>query len=146
MTRSWCFPKPAIIAWSTSRRPERKREPQAVTRQLLGVVQVGAGTPVTNSTASLQDCSSSVALQTLPPGMRDKVAGELRDGLKFTSFIPHPDIAESEVTGKQELVFFISISNAGVKFEVGNKAIDPQHFDPRSSTRNLTIPPGSTVS
>jgi len=62
--------------------------------------------------------------------LKDKVARELRDGLKFTSFIPHPDIAESEVTGKQELVFFISITNTDVKFEVGNKSIDPQHFDP----------------
>jgi FtsP/CotA-like multicopper oxidase with cupredoxin domain len=41
---------------------------EAVTRQLLGVVQVGAGTPVTNSTALLEDLLSSVPLQTLPPG------------------------------------------------------------------------------
>lgn len=101
---------------------------QAATRQLLGVVEVAPGTPVTNITGALQDLLSSVAMKTLPADVRDKVASELRDGLKFTSFIPHPDIADSEVTGKQELVFFIRIPP--VTFEVGNKSIDPQHFDP----------------
>lgn len=101
---------------------------QATTRQLLGMVEVAPGTPVTNITGTLQDLLTSVALQTLPGNVRDKVAAELRDGLKFTSFIPHPDIADSEVTGKQELVFFIKIPP--VTFGVGNKAIDPQHFDP----------------
>jgi FtsP/CotA-like multicopper oxidase with cupredoxin domain len=113
---------------------------EAVTRQLLGIVQVGAGTPVTNSTTLLQDLLSSVALQTLPPGVRDKVAGEIRDGLKFTSFIPHPDIADSEVTGKQELVFFINITNSGVKFQVANKSIDPQHFDPAQFNPESYVP------
>ena len=93
-----------------------------------------------------RSCCRSVALQTLPPDVRDKVAGEIRDGLKFTSFIPHPDIAESEVTGKQELVFFINITNNDVKFEVGNKSIDPQHFDPAQFNPQPTIRPGSTVS
>jgi L-ascorbate oxidase len=109
---------------------------EATTRQLLGMVEVAPGTPVTNITESLQDLLASVAMKTLPADMRDKVASELRDGLKFTSFIPHPDIADSEVSGKQELVFFIRIPppNAPptekVKFEVGNKSIDPKHFDP----------------
>jgi L-ascorbate oxidase len=101
---------------------------QASTRQLLGVVEVAPGTPVANTTGALQDLLSSVAMKTLPADVRDKVASELRDGLKFTSFIPHPDIADSEVTGTQELVFFIQIPP--VTFEVGNKSIDPQHFDP----------------
>ena len=101
---------------------------QSTSRQLLGMVEVAPGTAVTNITATLQDLLASVALRTLPANMRDKVAAELRDGLKFTSFIPHPDIADSEVTGKQELVFFIKIPP--VTFGVANKAIDPQHFDP----------------
>ena len=101
---------------------------QATTRQLLGVVEVAPGTPVTDSKAYLQELLSSVAIRTLPANVRDKVASEVRNGLKFTSFIPHPDIADSEVTGKQELVFFIRIPP--VTFEVGNKSIDPQNFDP----------------
>jgi FtsP/CotA-like multicopper oxidase with cupredoxin domain len=103
---------------------------QATTRQLLGVVEVAPGTPVTNSTVYLQELLSSVAIRTLPANVRDKVASEVRNGLKFTSFIPHPDIADSEVTGKQELVFFINISNSGIAFQVGNKSIDPKNFDP----------------
>ena len=101
---------------------------QATTRQLLGVVEVAPGTPVPDSKAYLQELLSSVAIRTLPVTVRDKVASELRNGLKFTSFIPHPDVADSEVTGKQELVFFIRIPP--VTFEVGNKSIDPQNFDP----------------
>jgi FtsP/CotA-like multicopper oxidase with cupredoxin domain len=101
---------------------------QPTSRQLLGMVEVAPGTAVTNITATLQDLLASVALRTLPANVRDKVAAELRDGLKFTSFIPHPDIADGEVTGKQELVFFIKIPP--VTFGVANKAIDPQHFDP----------------
>jgi L-ascorbate oxidase len=109
---------------------------QATTRQLLGVVQVSPGTPIGNSTTYLQNLLSSVAIKTLPGNVKDKVARELRDGLKFTSFIPHPDIADSEVTGTQELVFFIHIpppdapKDDKLRFEVGNKSIDPQHFDP----------------
>jgi L-ascorbate oxidase len=102
---------------------------QPTSRQLLGMVEVGPGTTtVTNTTVLLQDLLSAVALKVLPPDVGNKVAGELRDGLKFTSFIPHPDIAPGEVTGKQELVFFIKIP--GPTFEVGNKTIDPLHFNP----------------
>ncbi len=109
---------------------------QATTRQLLGVVEVAPGTPVTDSTAYLQELLSSVAIKTLPANVREKVASELRNGLKFTSFIPHPDIADGEVTGTQELVFFIYIPppnsppEAKLRFEVGNKSIDPKNFDP----------------
>jgi FtsP/CotA-like multicopper oxidase with cupredoxin domain len=118
----------APAAGSVSRQP--------TTRQLLGMVEVAPGTPVTNTTGMLQDLLSSVALRILPADVRDKVAAELRDGLKFKSFIPHPDIADTEVTGKQELVFFIKIEpppgseKPVVTFRVGNKSIDPQHFDP----------------
>ena len=100
------------------------------------MVEVAPGTPVTNTTGMLQDLLSSVALRILPADVRDKVAAELRDGLKFKSFIPHLDIADTEVTGKQELVFFIKIvpppgsEKPVVTFRVGNKSIDPQHFDP----------------
>jgi len=105
------------------------REP--TTRQLLGVVKVAPGTNVPDSTAFLRDLLASVASKVLPADVRDKVVHELKDGLKFTSFVPHPDITDNEVTGKQELVFFIDIPTSGnVSFEVGNKAIDPLHFDP----------------
>ena len=107
---------------------------QTASRQLLGVVQVAPGPVVANTKDFLQNLLAAVATQTLAPNVRDKVAADLRDGLKFTSFIPHPDIAESEMTGKQELVFFINITNTGVAFQVGNKSIDPQHFDPSQFT------------
>ena len=43
----------------------------------------------------------------------------------------HTFFADSEVTGKQELVFFINIpQNGNISFEVGNKSIDPKNFDP----------------
>ena len=103
---------------------------QTASRQLLGVVQVAPGPTIGNTKDFLQNLLASVATQTLAANVRDKVVADLRDGLKFSSFIPHPDIADSEITGKQELVFFINISNAGVAFQVGNKSIDPKNFDP----------------
>jgi L-ascorbate oxidase len=111
---------------------------QPTTRQLLGMVEVGPGTPVTNTTGMLQDLLSAVALRILPADVRDRVAGELRDRLKFKSFIPHPDIADSEVTGKQELVFFIKIPP--VTFGVGNKAINPLNFNPNDPNQFNPLP------
>src|SRR5258707_439233 len=126
-----------VVAWRLTLPAAGSVSRQATTRQLLGVVQVSPGTPVGNNiTTYLQNLLSQVAIKTLPANVKDKVARELRDGLKFTSFIPHPDIAASEVTGTQELVFFIHIPppdappDDKLRFEVGNKSIDPQHFDP----------------
>ena len=40
--------------------------------------------------------------------VRRKVVADLQAGLKLTSFTPHADIPASEVTGRQDLTFFIS--------------------------------------
>ncbi|WOJ90416.1 multicopper oxidase family protein [Methylocapsa polymorpha] len=103
---------------------------QAVSRQLLGTVEVAPGATVSNIGSYLTEALISVAERTLAQPVRGKVVADLKDGLKLTSFVPHPDIEDGELTGKQELVFFIDVpQNGNVKFEVGNKSIDPKNFD-----------------
>ncbi len=97
-------------------------------RQLLAIVAVAPGAPY--SDATLEEMLVAAAQRTMPPAIRSTVIADLRDGLKLSSFVPHPDIADDELTGTQELVFFIDISGGGVKFQVGNKNFDPKNFDP----------------
>jgi FtsP/CotA-like multicopper oxidase with cupredoxin domain len=106
---------------------------QTVSRQLLGIVEVAPGTPVSNIGVHLTEALVSVAERTLAPSVRGKVVADLRNGLKLTRFVPHPDVDYGELTGKQELVFFIDVpQNGDVKFEVTTKSIDPKNFDPNT--------------
>ena len=41
----------------------------------------------------------------MPADIAPAVVADLKSGLKFSKFVPHKDIAESEVTGQQELTF-----------------------------------------
>ena len=95
---------------------------------MLAIVAVAPGAPY--SDATLEEMLVAAAQRTMPPAIRSTVIADLRDGLKLSSFVPHPDIADDELTGTQELVFFIDISGGGVKFQVGNKNFDPKNFDP----------------
>ncbi|AWN45222.1 L-ascorbate oxidase [Methylobacterium terrae] len=98
-------------------------------RQLLATVAVAPGTPAPDAGAALTDALVAAAGRTMPPAVRPGVVADLKDGLKLTRFVPHPDIAAGEVTGRQELTFFIDLSK-GVSFEVGNTSFDPKKFDP----------------
>src|SRR5262249_39604309 len=70
--------------------------------QLLGTVRVGGGTPVTGDISDyLKAQLQAAAAVNMPPNMRARVTAELADGLKLTSFIPHPDVKDDEVTGTQ---------------------------------------------
>jgi len=97
-------------------------------RQLLATVSVAPGTPYNDTT--LEETLVAAAQRTMPPTIRAAVVADLRDGLKLSNFVPHPDIAADELTGTQELVFFIDLSGGNPKFEVGNKSFDPKNFDP----------------
>lgn len=101
-------------------------------RQLLATVSVTAGTPVGNIDTALTDTLVAAAQRTMSTDVRAAVIADLRDGLKLTRFVPHPDITDDEITGTQELVFFIDTSGEVVKFEVGNKSFDPKNFDPET--------------
>lgn len=111
-------------------------------RQLVGFVQVEPGEQVGDVRQRVTDVLVAAAEQSaMDPAVKSAVVTDLNDGLKFTRFIPHPDIAAEEVTGKQELTFFIDTSTSDVKFEVGNtlQTEDVRPYDPDRIDRNLVL-------
>ncbi|MGN7715045.1 multicopper oxidase domain-containing protein [Agrobacterium radiobacter] len=65
----------------------------------------------------------------------------MKDGLKLGKFTPHPDIADGEVTGQQELTFQIDLSGAPPIFGVSNSlnAAERQPYDPDRLDRRLSL-------
>jgi FtsP/CotA-like multicopper oxidase with cupredoxin domain len=102
----------------------------APSRQLLGLVTVAPGQPVpADITGYLVTELVTAATVHMPPDVRDKVVAELRNSLKFSSFVPHPDVQDSEVTGKQDLVFNINVNVNPAQFQVNGKPFDPKRVD-----------------
>jgi L-ascorbate oxidase len=99
--------------------------------QLLGTVRVAGGTPVSGDlTDYLKTQLQAAAAVNMPADVRAKVTAELGDGLKLTSFVPHPDITDSEVTGTQALTFNIDTSQLNeVFFEINGQPYDPNRID-----------------
>jgi L-ascorbate oxidase len=109
---------------------------------LLGFVQVAPGTPVgPDSSAYIRSALVAAAGQAMPPAIRPSVVADLQSGLRFSRFVPHPTIADREVTGTQQLTFFIDVSGPAAKFEVGNtlNTADVRPYDPNRIDRQLTL-------
>lgn len=99
-------------------------------RQLLGLLNVGRGQSVpADITSYLRSELVHAARVNLRSAVRDRVIADLRDGLKLSSFVPHPDIEEGEVTGTQTLVFNIDINVRPFQFQVDGKQFDPTRVD-----------------
>jgi L-ascorbate oxidase len=90
------------------------------------------------------------AERAMPPAVAPAVIADLKAGLKLTRFTPHPDIAAGEVTGTQELTFFIRKGDpiegeptkyGPSKFEVGNtlNPDDAKQYDSNRLDRKLTL-------
>jgi FtsP/CotA-like multicopper oxidase with cupredoxin domain len=102
----------------------------APSRQLLGLVAVAKGRPVpADITGYLTGELVAAAAANMPSTVRNRVIADLRNGLKLSSFVPHPDVKDGEVTGKQELVFNIDVSKPQAVFEVNGKPYDPNRMD-----------------
>jgi L-ascorbate oxidase len=101
--------------------------------QLLGWVNVAQGRPVPADITSYLESELVVAAEVnMPADVRNKVIADLRNGLKFTSFVPHPDVKDGEVTGKQDLAFNIDVNTpAGSPplFQVNGRSFDPSRID-----------------
>ncbi len=119
----------------------------AESRQLLGVVLVEPGNlaepgfEVTSAHDYLTQKLVEAAEQTMPSSVKAKVVADLKDGLKLTSFIPHADVQDKEIKGKQELTFFIQ-TTPDLKFEVSNDLgpnFTPKPYDPNRIDRHLTL-------
>ena len=109
--------------------------------QLLGIVAVAPGTPVPDMPTYVREAMVTLANQTMPAAVRPMVVADLNSGLKLSSFTPHPDVAASEVTGKQELTFFIDTTGPAVQFEVGNSlnTADVKPYDGGRIDRKLVL-------
>jgi len=119
----------------------------AESRQLLGKVEVEvkdeAAHAVTNVHDYLTEELVAAAEKTLPVPIRAKVVADLKNGLQLTSFTPHKTIEDKEITGHQELAFFIDASSSHpIKFEVSNgigEQFHPHPYDPNRIDRNLVL-------
>ncbi len=115
---------------------------KAESRQLLGIVVAEPGTTVPDIHNYLTEQLVANAGRTMPVPVRDQVVADLKDGLKLTHFTPHPDILDNEVTGTQQLAFFIDTSTSNAKFEVSNgigAQFNPQPYESTRIDRNLTL-------
>src|SRR5262249_15872106 len=72
----------------------------------------------------------AAAAANMPPDVRATVTAELGDGMKLTSFVPHADVKDSEVTGMQTLTFNIDISQLNeVFFEIDGQPYNSTRID-----------------
>ena len=98
-------------------------------RKFLGRVNVGIGqNPGPDLKAYLQAQLLIAAERVMPVSVRQKVRADLLDDLRLTSFIPHPDVADAEIKGKQTLEFRI-VLGPQVLFQVDGKSYDPARID-----------------
>lgn len=99
-------------------------------RRLLGMVSAtGDATPAMAADDYLQNWLLAAAERNIPEDARQRVTDDLRDGLKLSAFVPHPDIQKDEVTGEQTLVFNIDTSQTPPVFEVNGQPYDPNRID-----------------
>ena len=104
--------------------------------QLLGSVHVSGGARVSGDLSDyLKAQLEAAAAANMPQDVRAKVTSELADGIKLTSFIPHPDVEDGEITGSQTLAFNIDTSQINEVFF----QIDGQPYDPTRVDRTLML-------
>lgn len=112
--------------------PSANVDRAAPSRQLLGVVEVAQGRMVpADITGYLAAELAAAAAVNMPADVRAAVVRDLRNGLKLGGFVPHPTIAQSEVTGTQTLAFNIVPGGAGTatQFQVDGKSFLPGRVD-----------------
>src|SRR5262249_21008936 len=83
----YCVVNAAVSAASSVTR-------NAVPRRLLGIVDAAPGAQVPNIRNYITDNLVASAQRNMPPAVRDTVIADLKNGLKLTSFTPHPDITD----------------------------------------------------
>jgi hypothetical protein len=65
----------------------------------------------------------------MPANVRQRVMNDLLANLKLSSFVPHPPIQDSEITGRQDMIFNINTSKTSVTFEVNGEPYKPSRID-----------------
>jgi len=123
------FPRPGTYCLINAAAPSGVGQ-SAPSRQLLGFVTVENGEQVPGDvSAYLTNTLVAAAGQSMPGSVKARVIDDLKNGLKFASFVPHPDIKDDEVTGTQELTFNIDVNQEPLRFEVNGKPYDASRID-----------------
>ncbi len=134
------FPEPGRYCVVNAAAPAAGSVSQAATgRQVLGFVDVSDGDRVPDIDHFVVDQLTKSAEANMPASVKAQVVADLRAGLKLSKFIPHPDVADAELKGQQNLVFFIDTTSPTVKFEVGTNQSDLQPYDPHRIDRTLKL-------
>jgi FtsP/CotA-like multicopper oxidase with cupredoxin domain len=95
-------------------------------RKFLGKVEVRSGRSVGDVKKFVLAQLVAAAQRAMPLAVRKKVVDDLLDGLRLTSFVPHPDIRDEEIRPPQREVIF-EISRNG--FTIDGKSYDPARID-----------------
>lgn len=125
------FPQAGVYCVIDAATPASASVGQAApSRQLLGWVSVTPGRAVpADLTGYLAAELAAAAAVNMPANVRGKVVADLRAGLKLSSFVPHPDVRDTEVTGTQTLAFNIDLNVNPIQFQVNGKPFDPNRVD-----------------
>ncbi|QAY76004.1 multicopper oxidase family protein [Sphingosinicella sp. BN140058] len=111
-----------------------------VPQRLLGIVSVRPGTATGGDIRGyVQKALIDRARRLMPPDVRDGVIADLAADLRFSRFVPHPDVGDKEVTGYQNLTFNIDVSTQSTMFEVGSQDYEPRPYDPNRVDRQLNL-------
>jgi FtsP/CotA-like multicopper oxidase with cupredoxin domain len=103
---------------------------QGKSRKFLGSVAVTGGAAVADTRQFVQEQLISAADRFMPVSVRQKVRDDLGQELKLTSFVPHLEIGDGEVKGRQSLTF---------KIDAGGLQIDNKPYDPNRIDRTLLL-------
>jgi FtsP/CotA-like multicopper oxidase with cupredoxin domain len=111
--------------------------------RLLGIVKVARDQDnVQRGTVTQQLVDA--AQKTMPADVRDAVIADLNNGMRFSRFTPHQTIAQSELSGGQQLTFDIQAQPTQTLFMVANQLVgsagyNPQPYNPARTDRKLTL-------
>ncbi len=122
-----------------------------VTPRLIGVVKASGPAKVADIDTYLKQQLVADAKRNMPANVVKTVTDDIDAGFRLSSFTPHPDIADSEVTGKQ---FLTSISTPAIPrspssrwrmdiLSTGStrrrKPFNPHPYDPARIDRHLIL-------
>jgi FtsP/CotA-like multicopper oxidase with cupredoxin domain len=114
--------------------------------QVMGFVHVGGTQRVGDLDQFVLNKLTQAATRYSPSALQARITADLKAGLRFDAFTPHPPISEQELVkgpdGQpkvEHLVFFIDTSTANTKFEVGTNLADVQPYDPARIDRKLAL-------
>lgn len=136
------FPAPGRYCVINAAAPAAGNVTRAATgRQVIGFVDVAPGEKVSDLDRFVVDALVKSAQANMPEPVQPQIVADLRKGLGFSKFVPHPDITDAEVKGEemQRLVFFIDTSKPQATFEVGTDQNDLEPYDPKRIDRVLKL-------